>query len=158
MAGEILNRRLLLDANIPTPYVLVTSDGVPCFIHWLIGPESNEKVKKYFKGFLPLLAPNEVMIEGAFMAPDYRGKGVMTTAVLGIVQKARELDARWVIAYVNPSRIASIRGVQKAGFRPWGEQRVKWRFFGTRFLNRRLSSAEIELLLKQWKQQTKPGV
>ena len=91
----------LIEARIPWCYVAVGPDGNPCFMQWLISHDVNDMVKTYYKGYFPPLAPDEVLLEGAFVSERYRGKGVMADAMSRVAEKGGELGARWAITYVK---------------------------------------------------------
>ncbi len=126
---ERMTRLQMLDAGISTCYVAVTEDNTPCFTQWLIGPSDNSKVQAYFKSIFPTLAPDEVLLEGAFTPEAFRGKGIMSWAMARLVEQEAGLGPRSAITFVTRDNIPSLKGCRKAGFAPYVTRREKWSFF-----------------------------
>ncbi|MDD5531728.1 MAG: hypothetical protein PHC52_02930, partial [Syntrophales bacterium] len=129
-----LRRHYLVQTGIPTCYVALTNNGIPCYLQWLIGPDENGKVQKYFKGGFPPLGPDEMLLEGAFTAPAYRGLGITAYSMAKVAEKAQEFGARRVITYINHGDLSTLNSCKEAGFIPFTIRTAKWRRF-TRTLN-----------------------
>ena len=130
-SGDYLQRLLrlqFLKANIRTCYVGLSNDDSPCFMAWLISPKENPKLQAYLKN-RPLLAADEVLLENVYIPENYRGKGIMPSAMGQLAEKGKEVGARWAIVYVFDSNIASIRGCLKAGFVKYKMGKEVWRMF-----------------------------
>ncbi|GAC1445737.1 MAG: hypothetical protein NVSMB52_08060 [Chloroflexota bacterium] len=123
------SRQDLLKASIPTCWVAVTQDGTPCAMEWLIDSSQNEKLRSYAGGFFPSLAPDEVLLEGAFTLESFRGQRVMACFMAMISERARDLGARYVIAFTDLSNGSSLKAHKLAGFEPVSAQRERWRYF-----------------------------
>jgi hypothetical protein len=123
------SRLQLVRAGIPTCYVAVTPAGVP---QWLIGPRENARVRAYFRGLFPDLAPGEALLEGAYTPALYRGQGLMPHAMARIAERGGALGARAVITFVEEDNIPSLKGCQRAGFVPFLERRDRWRLLRRR--------------------------
>lgn len=126
---QIKYQRDLINANLKTSYVAVDADDKPCYMQWLIQSSENEKVINQFKGLFPTLEPNEVLLEGAFMHPSYRGLGIMPDAMCQISEKAIELGAAEVITFVRVDNIASLKGCKSCGFNPYTLLKEQWFLF-----------------------------
>ncbi len=122
-------RRLFLDENVPTCYIAVTKDNMPCYLQWLMGPDANDKIQSYFKGMFPRLAPDEALLEYAYTPEAFQRKRIMPCAVAQIAEKAQDFGARWVIAFVDYDNIPALKGCKRAGFTPYMELRRKRRLF-----------------------------
>lgn len=132
-------RNLLIKAEFSWCYVAADPDNKPCYMQWLIGPEENKKVQDYFKGGFPLLGPDEVLLEGAYTPPQYRGLGIMSCAMLQISDKGRERGAKRAITFVHVNNTPAIVGCNRAGFHEFLIREDVWRNF-----QRTLSFVRIE--------------
>jgi GNAT superfamily N-acetyltransferase len=117
-AAEMAARRKHLAAAIPQCYVAIDErDGTPCYFQWLMGPQQNSKIRALFgKGWFPVLAPDEALLENAYTPPHYRGNGIMPAAMARIAERAAEIGCRNVITFVASDNSASLHGCAKAGF------------------------------------------
>lgn len=125
----IANQQNMVNANIPTCYVAVTTDNKPCYMQWLIGNNENEKIEKYFKGVFPPLKKQEALLEGAYSNPAYRGMRIMPMAMALIAEKAADMNARWVNTFVDVTNIPSLKGCQRSGFVPYLLRKDRWFLF-----------------------------
>jgi len=127
-------RRLrLIEYGIPTCYVAVTEDDVPCYLQWLMGHEQNERIRTFFGGEYPTLEHNEMLLENAFTDEAFRGMRIMPCAMSRIAERATESHANRVITFVEEANIASLKGCKRAGFMPYLMRTERWRFFRRSF-------------------------
>lgn len=133
IAGEAAKvraqRLLLLKSKIQKCYVAVTDDNSPCYTQWLIGPKENDKLQAVFKGGYPLLAPNEMLVDGVFTLEAYRGNHIMPEAMSKITEKERGFDSRWIVAFVRADNIPSLKAFKRSGFTPYMVRNARWRLF-----------------------------
>ena len=131
--GETLRhqiRRLRhIEVDIPTCYVAVDVDGVPCYTQWLMGSKENSRIRQFFGGEYPQLENDEMLLENAYTPEAYRGLRIMPCAMWQISEKAADHGARRVITFVGEENIASLKGCARAGFSPYLVRHDKWRFF-----------------------------
>lgn len=137
-AKDRTDRRLLVQEQVPTCYVAVTPDDQPCYMQWLIGSGENERIRTFFAGGFPQLAPDEALLEYAFTLEAYRGQRIMPCAMAQIAQKAADFGARWVITFVIHNNIPSLKGCKRAGFMPYLLRHDRWRLFRRRLTFTRL--------------------
>jgi hypothetical protein len=123
------NQRSLAGSGLTQGYVAVTSNGHPCYMQWLIGPNQNDRLQSFYKGIFPPLADDEALLEGAFMQPNYTGLRIMPAAMSMITEKAIETGNRWVITYVDITNIPSLKGCHRSGYSPSRIRTDQWRFF-----------------------------
>lgn len=131
-ASDISDRlygHLLCNAGIRTCYVAVTRDGVPCAALWLIGATENTKLKNISNGNFPLLAPDEMLLEGLFTLQPFRNMHVMASSIGQVVSKAKASGAAKVIAFVHQSNVQSLRTLHRSGFRKYVVKRERWFLF-----------------------------
>lgn len=121
------NRRAFLRERVPTCYVAVTQDDEPCYMQWLIGPESNEKIQRYFQGIFPRLASHERLLEYAFTVPSFQGKRIMAAAMARVAAQGIASGATRAITFVEADNVAALKGCQRAGFAPYVKRVTSWR-------------------------------
>lgn len=116
---EVEVRRAHLAADIPTCFVAIDlRTHTPCFLQWLMGPDQNDRIRKFFKGRFPRLAFDEALLENAYTPPHYRSLAIMPHAMALIAARARAQGARHVLTFVQHDNIPSLKGCVRAGFRP----------------------------------------
>lgn len=123
----------IVEAEIPTCWVAVTSEGLPCYMQWLIGHADTQRAKSFYGRQFPEIGPQEALLEGAFTPAQFRGMGIMPCAMAQISEKATNLGARWVVTFVADDNTAALKGCQRAGFRPYVVRYRKWRRFRRHF-------------------------
>jgi L-amino acid N-acyltransferase YncA len=90
--------------------------GTPCHIQWLLGPDDNAFIAR-LKGF-PALEAHQALIENIYTPPAYRRRRIMSTAMAMIAERAAARGAREVLTFIPHDNVASLKGAQRAGFRP----------------------------------------
>lgn len=120
---------LLCNAGIRTCYVAVTRDGLPCAALWLIGATENAKLGNISNGNFPLLAPDEMLLEGLYTLEPFRNMHIMASSIGQVVSKAKALGAARVIAFVHQSNVQSLRTLSRSGFRKYVVKRERWFLF-----------------------------
>jgi hypothetical protein len=116
---DCLHDLAFIEAGIPRCFVATTDEGSPCYIQWLISHTTNDRLESHFKGYMPPLARDEVVLEGAFIPFRYRGKKIMPFAMARVAEKGKDVAARFAMTYVQDSNLPSIKGVLQAGFSPY---------------------------------------
>lgn len=117
---EIAARRAHLFQSIPTCYVAIDlRNQTPCFAQWMMGPEHNEAIARFFRGRFPQLRSDEALLENAYTPIVYRGKGIMPAAMAMIAERAIGMGRRYLITFVSRENIPSLKGCTMAGFRPY---------------------------------------
>jgi RimJ/RimL family protein N-acetyltransferase len=124
---EIRWRRSFLEEGFERCFVAVDErNGEPCYVQWLIGPESNDRLTaRHFHR----LAEDEALLENAYTPVHYRAKGVMPAAMAMIAERAREIGARRVTTFVHAENVPSLKGCWKAGFAPVLTREISSYFF-----------------------------
>jgi len=119
----------LVDFDIPNCYVATTTEDIPCFRQWLIGPKQKKSIKEFWGEAFPVLQDDELLLEGGFTVPSYRRMGIMPSAIAKIVDRRPNLNMRWVITFVGIENIASLKGIARSGFEPYVLRTEKWFLF-----------------------------
>lgn len=135
---ELRERRSLLESGIPQAFVAVTEDGQPCYMQWLMTSSDNDRIQRLFNGSFPRLGDDEALLEGAYTPPAFRGLRIMPSAMAQIAERARDFGARWVLTFVVPDNVPSLKGCKRSGFVPRLLKRDGWRLFRRRMTFGRL--------------------
>lgn len=122
-------QRLLLDANIATCWIAFDAEGTACYMQWLVAAQDNARIQEWWLGLMPELKPDEALLEGAYTAASHRGKGIMAHVMAVIAEHAPEIGARYVMTFVSKDNIASLKGCDRAGFKPHLDRRDGWTLF-----------------------------
>ncbi len=119
--------RRLLESGLPTCWAAIAPDGKPCYLQWLIASKDNDRIHQQWGDLFPRLGPEEALLEAAYTPENYRGQGIMPNAMARIAEQAKDFGARYVMTFVTPNNIASLKGCRKAGFFPYVERWETWR-------------------------------
>jgi hypothetical protein len=131
-AYDNLSQRRMLDSGIPF-WVGSDPEGEPAFLQAMLTEEDNETVRAYFGDLFPWIGPDEALLEGAFTAPRYRsGHGVGAHVTVRLAEKAKEMNKRWLITFVQADNIAALKLARKTGFLPYSVRRESWRMMKRR--------------------------
>lgn len=122
-------RLLILQANIPTCYLGITSSGEISYMQWLIGQTDLERFRPFFDGELRDLRKDEVLLEFAYTFEQFRGQKIMPAAMAAIAEKGLLSGARYAVTYVQKDNIAALKGCAAAGFSPYLIRDEQWRIF-----------------------------
>ena len=122
----------LVEENIPICYIAEKNDKKVVFRQWLFKNQQNERLQTFFNSKFPKLRKNEALLEGGFTHPDYRGQQIMAKAILNILSLDENKDIKRFITFVDLNNISSLKGLQKADFKPYNLRLEKWIFFKRR--------------------------
>jgi hypothetical protein len=128
-----LIRLSMVRANIPTCYVAVTSDGIPCNMQWMFGSDVNDRLQRFSRGGLPVVNENEVLIENAFTPEPFRRQGLDLEVLRYMFNLARKNGKQRAILFVRDQNQPSQKLVSKIGFTPFCLKTCSWRLFLRRF-------------------------
>ena len=114
---EIAWRRAFIDKGARGGFVAVDlRNDTPCYVQWLLGADDNGFIRRL--GGFPSLDRREALLENAYTPAKYRGFGIMSAAMALIAERAADVGASDVLTFVDQHNIASLKGCQRAGFRP----------------------------------------
>lgn len=99
----------------------------PAFMQYLFTADDNDRIQAAFPGMLPVLAPDEAMVEFLYVTPEARNPGVAISCVAQVLDVARKRGVSSVIAYVGPSNKGAVFVSQSTGFRAYAIRRSKTR-------------------------------
>jgi hypothetical protein len=115
---QVVLLRRLCDAGVQGLHVATAPDGSPAYCQWLVGASNQELLHARSPGRHPTLAPNEVLLEGAYTFTRFRGLGLMANGMWQLLAKARDGGARSAITYVGTDSVPALRGCERVGFAP----------------------------------------
>lgn len=116
--SDIAMRRHLAEIAPECGYAVVDDrSSRVCYLQWFIGADRNDAIGQ-LEGLLPL-AEGEMMIEGAYVPPAYRGRTISFAAAGAAIAYAESLGPKALITYVGEEHSVSMRGVYRLGFRPY---------------------------------------
>lgn len=151
---ERIMRLRVIKTGIQTCYVAVTSNDVPCYMQWLIGPQENKRVLKLSMGVgYPLLADDEMLGEFIFTPEKYRGQGIMPCALSKIADIGFALGARRIVGFFHTSSIPSLRAWKRLGCVPFTVRKDKYRLFRRQMVFEPLPAGVPHLFDQMGKQQ-----
>lgn len=115
--------------QLETCYVAINKEEIPCFRVWLLDASQNEKLENIWKGTFPHLNKDEILLENIFTVPQFRGMGIMATAMDIMADKCKELGANYAITIVHVDDTNIIRSLNYVGFEPYILRTRKWVLF-----------------------------
>ncbi|WP_298902043.1 hypothetical protein [uncultured Psychroserpens sp.] len=127
--NEGLRHVRLVEASIPSCYVAVTNNNVVVNRQWVFKHEQNDQVANYFGQIFPRLKEYELLIEGVFTHPDYRGMRIMPNAIFQTLTQEQYKSIDRIIVFVDRTNIASLKGFKRIGFNPYILRQEKWFLF-----------------------------
>lgn len=139
------DQRWLLNCDLPTPWVAIDPDGMVAMMVYLLTAEDNACVRKLWRGWLPEIQPDEVMVEGFYTAEKYRGLGVMPDAGARIIQHAADAGKRYGVGFILFGNSSSRRAGEKGGWLPHIMREERWILFHRRIRFLPLSDAARDL-------------
>jgi hypothetical protein len=121
-----VDQRWLMSGDLPTPWVAVGPDGAVCFMTFMLTARDNAAIKARWGDLLPELQPDEVLVEGPFMAASGRGKGVMKDACRQVLEKLRADGMRYALGFIGERNVASLKVAEYGGFDPFLKREESW--------------------------------
>lgn len=134
--GWELKKRLeclrFIRSGIPAAYVGAEHGRYPCVICWLCSSKENSALQRYFRGGVPLLEKDEVLLEHIYTHSAYRGKKLMAWITLSLFEKARTQGAGRAVSFVHASNALSLKASKKMGWQVYLRKNVTWRLWRRR--------------------------
>ncbi len=131
LAGYRMDQRWLMTGDLPTPWVAIDPDGKVCFMTFLLTSRDNAAIQARWGEVLPVLQPDEAMIEGIYTAEKYRGMGIMVDAGTRVVEQARG-SARWGFGFIAEWNNSVLKAGMKGGWFPFAKREERWFLFRRR--------------------------
>jgi GNAT superfamily N-acetyltransferase len=129
---EILRRASFFGRGFDGCFVAITASGEGCHLGWLLTFRHNGLIRTEYPAGTDLLGEDEALVENILTLPRYRGQGIMLSVLQQMEDLARAQGLRRMIAYVETSNIPSLKGFERAGYKPFAEELEIRRFFKIR--------------------------
>jgi len=113
---EILGRILFYERGFRNCFVMKVDSKIAYF-QWILYPDENVNIRKYFKNTFYSLNEHQVMIENAFTFPEFRGRGYLPFVSRLLLNKAKEDGYKSAIGYIRTDKITSLNEFFKMGFK-----------------------------------------
>lgn len=113
---EVTVRLMFYYSGFKNCYLAKTLDGEIAYIQWLIYPDENDVIEKYYSNRFYKLRDSQIMIENAFAFPKYRGLGLMRDMSNYLLNVAREKGYDNAILYIGKDKIDVLNDRIKNGF------------------------------------------
>ena len=126
---EILRRVSFFKRGFDECYLFRTGSGELCHFGWLLSARHNALVRTHYPPGTAALAGDEALVENIYTYPSHRGKGVMLEALDHLEDLARGQGLRRIVAYVENTNLPSLKGFERAGYKPFAEEREIRRLF-----------------------------
>ena len=133
-----INAARRLEAGIETGYVVVTGDGRPCHLEYLVEFDGFERVERLFPGRFPALARDEALLDYPYTPEECRGRGLALFATAALAETAKAHGVRRLIQFAPTDNPQMLKLCEWAGFVPFIERAERFRFFRQRLTFRDL--------------------
>ncbi len=122
-------RRSFWETGFEGGFVAVTDDGEPAYLQWLIPNHQRDLLTEYFGPLFPDLGPDGLIVEGAWVPPDFRKRKVMGEG-LSLVSEAAaaHFGAAFAICFPEAGNAGAVKGSQAGGYVIEGRRIDRWRF------------------------------
>jgi L-amino acid N-acyltransferase YncA len=86
-------------------------------MQWIIYPDENDIIAKYYLNRFKLLKNNQILLENAFTFPRYRGLGLFAAVTSDLLEKAKDEGYKSAITYIRKNALDSLNEFMKQGFK-----------------------------------------
>ena len=117
---ELIQRTWFYESGFHDCYVARSAENGDLFhICWLLSSRDDSVVNAGFRGRLPTLKPDEVLIENAYTFEEFRGRRIYPSVLADLAEVARRAEFKRMLVYVRDDNVASLKGCFRASFRPF---------------------------------------
>ncbi len=138
MVQKLVYRRWIYEDGYRNCYIARTADtNELCFIQFIIYPQDDKIVNGRFRSWFPRLKEDETYLEGTYTFEKFRGNRLHPSVTADQLRICKAQGFKRVVAYTEKTNEASLKGAERAGFKPIGEvPERKILFFTRRQFNR----------------------
>ena len=125
----LARRRCMWEEGLGGAMVAVNPAGDPVFLEWWIPPDESAHVERYFGALFPPMQQGRFLVEGSWVPPPHRGRGIMSEAMclFGEVAHRERPENTRAVAFVDERNLPAIKSHQRAGSVPTAIRRESWR-------------------------------
>ncbi len=124
-------RRSMWEHGFLGGYVAVDPDGEPVFLQFYIPHSQQPLVREYWGPLFPELGPDSFLVEGAWVPPRYRRRGIMASAMHAVSEAAKADgpdSVRYGVTFAEVANRGATFGCRDAGFDIFQRRVETWRF------------------------------
>jgi RimJ/RimL family protein N-acetyltransferase len=126
---EILRRVSFYRRGFDACYLAHAASGEACHIGWLLSARHNGLIRSDYPPGTDELQEGEALVENILTFPRHRGRGIMLSVLREMEDLARSQGLRRMIAYVDVNNTPSLKGFERAGYKPFAREKEYRRFF-----------------------------
>ncbi len=129
----LIHRGWLYDCGFRNWYI-ARIDGTDeiCYMQCIIRPEDNGLIARSFQNWFPQQKEGEALLEGAYTFEKFRGNGIFAAVMNDICEINRRKGFKRIKTYIDKDNIASLKGVDRIGFKKFEEVKSLVLLFCTR--------------------------
>jgi hypothetical protein len=143
-ARELLRRRRFYERGFHNCYVARTADsGELCYMEWVITAKDNDLIGHNLSP-LPIMKPDEFMVENSFTFEKYRKCHVQTAVRHDLTEMMKKQGFKRGIGYVDQNKTAYVKSLLIDGRRPFEEVNELRLFFRARSRRKKISPSVQE--------------
>lgn len=123
-------RKAMWEMGFRGGYVAVDPDRRPAFLQFFIPHEQADLAKRHWGDLFPPFGPDTLLVEGAWVPPDFRGKRAMAHGMYLISEAAKQnspAEVRFAETYVDVGNRGAKLGCVQAGFSVFKRRVESWR-------------------------------
>lgn len=121
-------RRNIFEAGFDGGWVAVDPDGQPAYLQWLIPSHQTEKIREFFGPIFPRFDAETLLVEGAWIPPDFRRLKVMGEGLALVSEAATAANgARYAQCYPAADNKGAALGTRSAGYEVVEKRIERWR-------------------------------
>ena len=124
-------RREIWEAGFQGGFVALAEDDRPAYLQFYIPHDQLDLVHRLWGGLFPDFGPDSLLCEGAWVPPDFRGKGLMAQGMYltsTAAKAAAPAAVRYSQTYVQQGNRGAMAGCEAAGFDVFQRRIERWRF------------------------------
>lgn len=114
---EIIVRLFFYLSGFKNCYIARSIKGEIMYMQWIIYPNENEIIERFYLNRFKLLKKNQILLENAFTFPRYRGLGLFAAVTSDLLQKSKDEGYKGAIAYIRKNALDSLNEFFKQGFK-----------------------------------------
>ena len=123
-------RKAIWSQGFSGGYVAVDPDGRPAYLQFYIPFAELDMVRSYWGGLFPDYGSDTLLVEGAWVPPEFRGRGLMAQGMYLTSMAAKEANSeqvRYATTYVDAGNRGARVGCEAAGFALFQRRTERWR-------------------------------
>jgi hypothetical protein len=124
-------RKTMWEMGFSGGYVAVDPGGRPAYLQFFIPHEQADLAHRHWGDLFPPYGSDTLLVEGAWVPPDFRGKRVMAHGMYLISEAAKQDspdEVRFAETYVDIGNRGAKLGCVQSGFSVFKRRTESWRF------------------------------